>query len=180
MLTLTTPATKEPVTRTEAKRHARIYEGFVADDADIDSLISAARFKFEMETGYALSQATYTWTPETVALEMRLPARPYLSNLVIVDGVDTLVLDTDYTVAVDDKGVAVVTFDATPEEPVLTFRVGYANPGANEMHGAPALAKLAIKMLVAHWYNNREAFAEKALGPVAGTWESIVRNFRLA
>lgn len=180
MLTLTTPPTVEPVTRKEAKRHARIYDGFVTDDPLIDDLISAARDKFERESGYRLSQAVFRWAPDSAALEMRLPERPYLSNLVIADGNDTLVENTDYTVAVDDKGIAVITFETLPEEPVFTFRVGFANPAVDERHGAPSLAKQAIKMLVAHWYNNREAFAEKQLGPVAAAWESIIRNFTIA
>lgn len=177
MLKLTTPPTAEPVTTAEAKRHARVFEAFTDDDTDIDALVSAARFKFEKEAGYFLSQATYTWVPDdTLPTETRLPLRPVIADtLVITDGVTALVENTDYTVDIDADGFATVTFVSVPTDPSLVFAVGYADPTT-----APALVKLALKTLVAHWYNNREAFAEKALGPVAATWESVVRSFRIA
>jgi hypothetical protein len=39
---------------------------------------------------------------------------------------------------------------------------------------------LGIKTLVAHWYNNREAFSADTLGPVAAAWESVIRDYRIA
>lgn len=177
MLTLTTAPTLSPVTTAEAKQHARIFSGFTTDDSYVAELVAAASFKFEDESGYLLRQATYTWEPASgLGVEMKLPVRPYIADsLAIEDDGNALVVDTDYTVAVDTKGVVTVTFTVTPTEPSFEFDAGYEAAA-----DVPALAKLAIKTLVAHWYNNREAFAEKTLGPVAATWESVVRNFRMA
>jgi uncharacterized phiE125 gp8 family phage protein len=47
--------------------------------------------------------------------------------------------------------------------------------------GAPALAKLAIKSLVAHWYNVREAYVASQHGDlraVPASYLSILQNFR--
>jgi hypothetical protein len=47
--------------------------------------------------------------------------------------------------------------------------------------GAPPLAKLAIKALVAHWYNFREAYTASANGDiraVPASYLSILQNFR--
>ena len=62
MLRTVAPATVEPVTLAEAKAHLRI------DDNDSDTLVSAcitaAREVVERQTGYALAEAGYEWTPE--------------------------------------------------------------------------------------------------------------------
>jgi uncharacterized phiE125 gp8 family phage protein len=175
MLKLKTAPTARVVTTAEAKQHARVYANFTADDSYLAELSEAAAFKFEEETGFYLREAEYEWTPEATALRFELPLRPYLAeSLTVMSGETELVDGEDFTLTVNPKGIASLVFTTAPDSPVFTFSVGFAEGEA------PALAKLAIKTLVAHWYNNREAFAEKALGPVAGTWESVIRNFRLA
>lgn len=61
MLRVVTAATTEPVTLAEAKAH--VYATHDSDDALIGSLITAAREIVERQTGYALAQADYAWTP---------------------------------------------------------------------------------------------------------------------
>jgi hypothetical protein len=62
MLRVITPATVEPVTLAEAKAH--VYVTHDADDALIQAFITAARETVERQTGYALAEASYAWTPE--------------------------------------------------------------------------------------------------------------------
>lgn len=182
MLTVTIPPAVNPVTTAEAKQHARIHASFTADDVYVADLVEAARIKFEREAGYYLSQTQFTWTPDCTAQSLVLPLRPVLDPVEVWDGETELVEDTDFTLYIDERGFGTIEFTVTPSEPRIVFTVGFADPDTEEgeVHAAPADTKLAIKTLVAHWYNNREAFSGKALGPVAGAWESVIRGYRIA
>lgn len=61
MLRLMTAATVEPVTVADAKLRLRI-DGD-ALDAAIRDMITSAREIVELQTGYALAEASYEWTP---------------------------------------------------------------------------------------------------------------------
>jgi hypothetical protein len=62
MLRIVEAATAEPVSLDEARRQVR------ADGTEFDKilpgLITAAREIVELQTGYALAEASYEWTPE--------------------------------------------------------------------------------------------------------------------
>jgi hypothetical protein len=62
MLRITEAAEREPVSLDEARRQVR------ADGCEFDAilpgLITAAREIVEQQTGYALAEASYEWTPE--------------------------------------------------------------------------------------------------------------------
>lgn len=74
-LRLVTAATEEgePVSVAEAKRHMVVIHD--ADDLLIAGYITAAREVVEQQTGYALAEATYDWTPVGSDLS-ELPIEP--------------------------------------------------------------------------------------------------------
>lgn len=72
MLHLLIAATDEPVDVEEAKRRLR-FDGD-ALDADIRRMISAGREAVEQHTGYALAEASYSWSPVGTGAE--LPIQP--------------------------------------------------------------------------------------------------------
>lgn len=90
MLTVTSPATTEPVTVADVKQHLRITHS--SDDALLARLISSAREVVEMQTGVTLAAADYEWTPE--AIEAKYPLWP--------------------VVVTSDDGVLPVTFSSVP------------------------------------------------------------------
>jgi len=73
MLRLVTPASAEPVQLEEMKIHLR--ETSNARNALIGTYITAAREVVELQSCYALAEATYDWTPEATTYD-RLPICP--------------------------------------------------------------------------------------------------------
>ncbi|MNM24930.1 Phage gp6-like head-tail connector protein [compost metagenome] len=73
MLRVVVPANKEPVSLEMAKKHLRVDTS--ADDSLIELLITAGREVVEQQTGYALVEATYEWSPTGPSCE-RPPIEP--------------------------------------------------------------------------------------------------------
>jgi uncharacterized phiE125 gp8 family phage protein len=166
-ITIFTPPLAPPVTVAEAKAYARI--AYDDDDDVIEELIAAARDHIEQATGRVTVATTYLLTlDEFPPNELRLPRSP----LRTVDSVH-------YDDAAGDEHTlasSAYTVDNKSEPPWLApdgpwpatfaginsvrvqFSAGYAPVGSPADHTAnvPARAKVAIKALVAHWYNQRE------------------------
>lgn len=180
MLTLNQAPTVEPITLAECKAHARVFTN--GDDQYIQDLIPVARQKWELDTGYFLSEREYEYT--TTGTSITLPLRPVLS----VESVNELT-ESDYVLSVDaSTGVGTLTLlEPVDGDVVVTFKVGFANPEEPvdpeedpEPHPAPALAKHALKSLISHLYESREAYQQGNLMSVPGTYQSIVASYRLA
>lgn len=161
------PATAlDPVTLTEAKSHMRV--DTTADDALIQALISAARQQIESLTGRRLMAQTICYYLEDWPDEdyLELPIAPLAS---VTSVVYTDVNDLAATWAVTNYRV-----DTYSPVPRLALREGADWPdpaaGLREVNGiaitmevgygtsdqVPEPLKLAIKMLVAHYYEHRE------------------------
>lgn len=100
---LTTAATTDPVTLTEAKLHLRVDDD--ADDTYIVALIKAATAKVQTDTARQLINATWTWTLDAFPRVMRLLYPPAVSvtSVKYYDSAgvqQTLVAGTDYQVDV--------------------------------------------------------------------------------
>jgi uncharacterized phiE125 gp8 family phage protein len=154
----------EPVSLAEAKLHLRV--DIADDDTLITALISAAREYFEGATGRALITQKWRLSLETwPGNVVELPRAP----LVSVDDfeyIDSAGTTTDVGAAVYD-----VDTDSEPGRIVLAYgqtwpstTLAIMNPIQIEYtagYGAAATAvpehmRQAIKLLVAHWYENRE------------------------
>jgi len=191
-LELLTAPTIEPITTTQAKVHARVFDD--SDDSNdyIDGLISAARQKFESESGYYLTEAEYklttrlgvfhpsrySWFFRPSHNHIMLPLRPVL----LVESVNDLVENTDYELSIDAlTGICVIhLLTKVDGDIVITFKVGFpeADDGGTS---APSLAKHALKSLVSHWFENREAYqAGSSIKTAPATYQSILTTFRLA
>ena len=159
---LVTPPQAEPVTREEAKLHARI-DG-TAEDAKVDALITAARLDVESRTGRVL--VTQGWRivrdgPPAGGI-VRLAPGP-------VQSVDTVtVYGADGAAEVVPAGDYLVDVASTPGRLKLSsgrfwgaralngleidMTCGYGDPA-----DVPASLKQAVLMLVSYWYEQREA-----------------------
>lgn len=200
MLRIKTPATVEPVTLSEAKLHAGVHPDTTDDDSMLEGIIAAARVKFEEESRYLLTERTFEWevnaTDVGVDREGKnvliLPVRPVLAVNSIGDLTEPSESEEgDWKLDVDDKGVGRIRLAdgiSISEETIVEFTAGYPIEIGEEEEAKPAvvggaeltLAKRAILMLVAHWYRNREGYDERNIRSVAGTFESVVRNFQYA
>ncbi|ORE96464.1 phage gp8 protein [Stappia sp. 22II-S9-Z10] len=161
---LVTPPVAEPVTREEAKLHARI-DG-TAEDAKVDALIKAARLDVESRTGRVL--VTQGWriyrdSPPRGGV-MRLSPGPVQSvDAVTVygaDGVAEVVAPGDYvvdTASVPGRlslGAGRFWGSRALNGLEVDLTCGYGGP-----EDVPASLKQAVLMLVSYWYEQREAAA---------------------
>jgi uncharacterized phiE125 gp8 family phage protein len=184
-----TPPDAEPVTLDEAKRHARI---FIDADADenlfIASLIVAAREKLESKLSRAFvsrtMEATLSAFPTADCGLIRLPKPPLLSvesiTYIDADGVNTI----DPSAYAVDEGTPGTVQSAPgsgwpilpaafPSAVKIRYTAGYGAPA-----DVPAVAKLCIKMLVAHWYDRREPIAAGSFADIPYTVDSLLDSLR--
>jgi len=188
-LSLVTPPASEPVTLAEAKLWIR--QDIDDDDAIISSLISAGRVYAETYQKRQLMPATYKfvldhfpqgggWFSGGNSIRLPLPKLISVTNVKYVDpsGTLTTLYDADNTSRVLIETVSQPArispvysqpWPVTRTQPgavQVTYVAGYANAAA-----VPESTKTAIKLLVAHWYRNREA-----VGNVGGPLELAVKT----
>lgn len=178
-LTLVAAPAEEPVTTAEAKSWARVEHS--ADDADIASLVKAAREMAEKLTGRAFVSQTwrlsldcfpYAWTgwggirnvppPDPGPWSVRLPKAPLQSVSSVqyydlADALQTLAAAAYDVDAAHDPGRLSLAFGQVwpvtrpkPGAVRITFVAGYGAATA-----VPEAIKLALKIAVAFWYENR-------------------------
>lgn len=176
---------EEPVTRDDAKAHARI-DG-TSEDGTIDALIAAARTDVESRTGRALMLQGWRIVRDCIPAGgiVRLAPSPVVSvDAVTVYGND----GAPNTVSTDEYQVDTIS---TPAR--MRFNTGAAW-SARAMNGlevditcgyasasaVPAPLKQAVLMLVAYWFEQREAASLRAVaGPVAHGVDALIAPYRM-
>jgi uncharacterized phiE125 gp8 family phage protein len=170
--------TSEPVTLAEAKLHLRV--DLSNDDALITAMISAAREMVERYTSRTLIYTAYRLTMDNWPYDIELPRSPAIeaaANLVTgiayitpriryYDGDGNQQTMTyaagDFEVLLDNNppllvlppsGIWPVTYPLQRGAIEIDWIAGYGSAST----GIPELLRLAIMMLVAHWYEHREA-----------------------
>jgi uncharacterized phiE125 gp8 family phage protein len=185
-LTVVTPAEGDPVTVADAKAFARVVNS--AEDALVASLITAATEYIQTATGRQFALATFELTMRSFPCGdglVRLPRSPLVEvesvKYIGTDGVlVTMTADVDFLV---DASAEPATLEPVVRWPVtadrhdavqIRFTAGYPDtedsPSVSTM---PARAAVAIKALVAHWFENRPAV------DVAQTFETPFHVARL-
>ncbi|MEM7695011.1 MAG: head-tail connector protein [Pseudomonadota bacterium] len=176
----------EPVTRDEAKAHARI-DG-TDEDARVDALIAAARADVENRTGRALMTQSWRIVKDCVPRGgiVRLNPSPVISvDQVTVygpDGAAEIVSPSEYLVdLVSSPGrlkLGLGRFWGTRAMNGLEVDVTVGYGATAEL--VPAPLKHAMQMLVAYWFEQREAGAIAAVaGPVAHSVAALCAPYRL-
>lgn len=180
---LTTPPATEPVTLSEAKAHARCEHD--AEDALFTRLIAAARRHVEHTAGLALITQTWratcsNWLPKGI------PLRPHPVASLTEATIGGTASTASFRLA---KGrPALVTLAAGASAPQIdaeitaTFTAGFGDAAA-----VPDDLKLAMMLLITHWYENREPTAAgmglSVVGDIKFTVDALIaphRSVRLA
>ena len=158
---LTGPA-GEPVTLAEAKAHLRV-EHDDADDA-IAALIAGARVHIEAQTRRALITQVWRLTRDVWPIDGRILVLPAplrqlaAARVVMLDGTQQSINTNLFTA--DKAGApAILAFGPgtlpMSDRPVagieLDVEVGYGDSSGD----VPAPLRQAIRLLIAHWYENR-------------------------
>lgn len=165
-LTLVTAATDWPVTLAEAREWCRAPDG--QDNVLLMGLIQAALERAEHETRKHYVRQTWRMTlPYFPTWELVLPRSPVssITSITYTDlNGDTQTVDPDIYVLSEGREPSFVEpvfgrrwpiASYGPNVVEITFVVGHARPEL-----VPASVKLAVKMMTAHWYDNREVLAE--------------------
>ena len=151
---------QEPVTLDDAKAFLRVTHD--ADDDVIAALIAGARIHIEAQTRRALMTQTWrivrdAWPPDGRIAVMPVPLRQLVAVRVFKgDGSAQAIAAEEFTLDTA-SAPAVISFGAIPSPGrviagiELDIECGY---GA-EPSDVPAPLRQAIRMLVAHWYENR-------------------------
>ena len=161
---LLTPPTAEPLSLAEAKAFLRVEHD--DDDDVIAALIAGARIQVEAQTRRAL--ITQTWRlvrdcwPQDGRIEVRpAPLRSLTAARVYDRDNNPLELDVDGFVA-DSAGSQLIFAPWILPQPTrlgagieLDVVVGYGNAATD----VPEALRHAIRILVAHWYENRGVVA---------------------
>jgi uncharacterized phiE125 gp8 family phage protein len=183
---LVTPPGAEPVTREEAKAHARI-DG-TDEDARVDALIAAARADVENRTGRVL--VTQSWRIVRDAVPrggiVRLAPAPVQAVTAVTvfgdDGAPQVVPADEYAVDVASSPGRLVLqrglgwYGRSVNGFEVDITCGYGGPEA-----VPAPLKHAVLMLVAYWFEVREAAAYGVIaGPVASRTAALLAPYRVA
>jgi uncharacterized phiE125 gp8 family phage protein len=164
-LVIVTPPAAEPVSLAEIKLHLRIEPDVSAEDDLLNSLIKAARLHAERVTGRALvtqtQKLTLDYFPEW-GIELPNPPLQSVTSVVYWD-----LNETQQTLAAANYKVVTATTPGFVEPAYgevwpstleisgaveITFVAGYGAAAA-----VPDDLKAAIKLLVGHWYRNRES-----------------------
>lgn len=162
MLIDVTPPAAEPVTLAEAKAHCRV--DYSDDDSLIESLISAARLWVEAYTRRRLITQTVQVRRGGLGGGVLLPVAP-VQSVTSIEYLDTAnVLQTlaadQYRLDLSVQPTRIVPAYLVTWPTVLcdvdTVRVTLV-VGYGDASDVPQDIRTAIKMMVAHWYEHREA-----------------------
>ena len=181
-LSQTTAPSTTPITTAEAKTHCRITIA-TAEDTYVDTLIEAATDYVEDVTGLQLVTATWTWTLDTFPNSDTLvaPVNPMASVTSIKyldsDGVQQTWSSGSYdqdTTSMPGR-IALAFGESWPtirggeiDSVEVIFTAGY---GAASV--VPEHLRHAIKLLVGHWYVNRE---QVVVGTITANIPHAVEN----
>jgi len=160
-----------PVSLADAKKHCRVEHN--EDDDVIASLLRAAVEYLERATGHVLSPVTYELRVARWCSAFALQAFPVRDVESVEytgpDGASHVVPLLQWSFIPTPEGGVVrmgagfdaLALSADPDAIRIRFSAGYDQPGVSGSGDDPMLAcpetvKVAVKMLLGHWYANRE------------------------
>lgn len=180
---LVTPPTDVTVTLEEAKLHLRV-EG---DDENtlITGLIAGAVSHLDGWTGVlggALADQTWRQDFDSFACTMRLPIGPVTEIVSITyrdaDGQLSTVADSNYALVTDAIGPRVF-WDAGFSAPTGLYEQGAVSVTYQAGYDvAPPAIKVAILLMVGHWYMNRETVAAGSFSELPFAANALLAPFR--
>jgi len=183
-VTISAPPADVAVTLAEAKAFCDVT--YSDDDDLITSLVAAATKKMDGPRGIGVGCFTQSWQLSLDCFppwEIALPGWPVKSvttvGYVDPDGASQTVDGADYLLDIGGDAARLTpaynkSWPGTRAQNgavTITYIVGEAQDDI-----APEL-KVAIKMMVAHWYENREATIDRNHMPVPFGAEQIMRDF---
>ena len=175
--TLITPPDVLPVSLAEAKLHLRVDHD--DDDTLIEGLIRAATDHLDGWTGIlGRCLVEQEWRQDFDTFEPSLPlALGPATSIVKVEAGGQAVDQAIYTLQTDAAGMSRVTFTEQLQGPVsVTYKAGY--PVEDGKAQIPAALRVAILLLVGHWYQTREAATAKSVAELPYAVSALIEPYR--
>lgn len=188
LITITAPATA-PITTAEAKAHLRVTHS--DDDTYIDELVDSARLTIEARSGIKLFTQTIELRADTFRDDRFAdPRRRDIVSLrcAPVQSVTSIkhysTSDVDTTISSDDYWTDLVSVPCRVQIknswPSTNERIGNIririSAGWDATTKIPEIFKTAIKLLVGHYYENREQVADIKLNEIPEGIMNILLN----
>jgi len=183
--TLLTAPTSEPITLAEAKKQCELSLTDTAHDDQLMMLIQAAREQWEHDTDSACLTQTWTVTLECFLDDViYLPKRPVASvtHVKYYDSGNTLQTLSTSVYALDPaaRAIRLKYLQAWPDAVyrwdaiTITYVCGYASAAL-----VPAIHKAAMRLLIGHYFENRDMLMSDALTSIRA-YECLVKKFMRA
>lgn len=187
MYVITTEPSVEPVTAAEAKLYCRVDDSL--EDALFESLIKAARIYCEKRSKRTFITTTYRLDAYGFGSAtgcIRIDKGPLLavSSVQYYDtgGTQQTVTSSNYRVDTTPLYGRIVPIDTyvwpvvqaqRPNAVQIAFTAGYGAAATS----VPDTVKTAIKLLVASWYENREAATPGSMNVVPYAVDALIATF---
>lgn len=178
--TLVTGPTTEPVTLAEARKQLELSPSDTAHDDHLALLIQAAREQWEHDTDSCC--LTQTWRVTLPGFdEVCLPKRP-VQSITSITYYDTSnvsqTLSTDiYSLDAAARAVRLKYLQVWPttitrwDAVTVTYVAGYTS-----VANVPAIHKQAMRLLISHYFENRDMLMSAALQSMPA-YEALVQRF---
>ncbi len=187
-LKLVTAPTVEPVSLAEACLQCRIDADITVDNSLVTSLITAAREWCADYCNRAFTTTVYDMKLDAFPCEIRLPRAPALSvtSITYLDGsgVSQTWSASEYAVDIYSEparikpayGYSWPTTQGVMNAITVRYSAGYGATAAD----VPASIRAAMKLMIAHWYANREnAVIGTITANVPDAAQSLLNPYRL-
>jgi len=180
-----------PVTAAEVKSQSRIDTS--ADDSLIDRLINAAVSFIEGPNGIGVCLVEQTWelALDRFPLIIELPLFPVISvesvKYIDEDGTEQTLASSVYRVDTHSNPARVsLAWNQTwPSARLVSnavkvsFKAGHAPDSGDYTANVPDDLRHAVILLVAHWYEHREAVSDQSMSQVPMAAKAILDNYRV-
>ncbi|TIX89195.1 head-tail connector protein [Rhizobium sp. P44RR-XXIV] len=178
---VTAPATQEPVTLDEAKR--QLHVDFDDEDDYIDLLIKAARNHVEKYCNIRLGTQSVDLKCDAWCDFARLPVAPVQSidviSYIASDGTSATLASSEYELRSEDlEGEIVRAYGK--QWPVIQPGSRITVSAIAGYDDVPTAVKLAMLLLIGHWFDNREAVTtdQKGLADTPMAVDALLSNHR--
>ena len=186
----------EPVSLAELKDHCRV--DYDTDDELLSALIVDATDHVEQVTGLSLVSKTVDYYADAFPYgdnPIVLPFPPLVSvtSVTYYDSADTLQTwdSAEYTVDTNPQYYGLIyparqssypSARIYPSSVIVEYVAGYTDSGSGDpADNVPESLKLAVKLLAAHFYENREAtiMDSFSLSAMPLGFQSLIANYRV-